>query len=631
MGKGAIMGRHFTTRGLLSLMLIVPVCCTGEDASPALGVGDVVGRQPSQNPGTVATAGTSAVGAPGSNPLPPETEVEGRFEAPVATGSLVWVANPESGRVALVHAETLEVTTAEAGFAPTYLAAVPTDSADNAAIVINTLSHDATLLTVSDSGSIESKFVDIHAGANAWSVSRAGRWAIAWTDAAKVPGADSTEGFQDITVIDLAGDELEATRLSVGYRPSRLVIDDSEEHAYVVTEPGISVIDLGAEDGPEVLKDVTVPTAPDPSQREVEITADGRLALVQNDNSQVLYVIDLETSDSVSIALDHPISDLDLSADGETAVAVVRGQVPPPANTGAGGGVGAGGSVAAGGGGAVGGGAEGGAGTTADSGAPTQASADAGAGEQSAGGAAGAPVEAGAAGDEPVGGGTGPVAAEPDEPARLVSQVALLDVGRIFESPDSYRVIDVEGELFGSASVPTQGSRVLLYTNATPSDRLTILDTEDDSYRTVVLNAPVQAVIPTGNGSHAVALLSPPQRPAAFSLVPVTKNLPPKIQGTDAPIQSVAVLPDSDDYALVTTRGTAPNSYGVYLAKMPELQVDLIPLSSAPTATGVVPDVGVGFVAQEHPEGRITFINLAEASARTLTGFELGVKVVDGE
>jgi hypothetical protein len=45
-------------------------------------------------------------------------------------------------------------------------------------------------------------------------------------------------------------------------------------------------------------------------------------------------------------------------------------------------------------------------------------------------------------------------------------------------------------------------------------------------------------------------------------------------------------------------------------------------------ATGVVPGAGKAFVAQEHPEGRITFIDLAEGEEREITGFELASKVV---
>jgi hypothetical protein len=64
---------------------------------------------------------------------------------------------------------------------------------------------------------------------------------------------------------------------------------------------------------------------------------------------------------------------------------------------------------------------------------------------------------------------------------------------------------------------------------------------------------------------------------------------------------------------------------------MPELLIDRLPLASAPLATGIVAAVGSGFVAEKHPEGRITFVQLTSGNARTLTGFELGAKVVDGQ
>ena len=82
--------------------------------------------------------------------------------------------------------------------------------------------------------------------------------------------------------------------------------------------------------------------------------------------------------------------------------------------------------------------------------------------------------------------------------------------------------------------------------------------------------------------------------------------------------------------ALVTVRDDASRTYGAYLVRMPSLQVDRIVLSSPPIAAGVLPDDRVAFVAQRHPEGRITFIDLDSAAAETLTGFELSSRVVDG-
>jgi hypothetical protein len=43
----------------------------------------------------------------------------------------------------------------------------------------------------------------------------------------------------------------------------------------------------------------------------------------------------------------------------------------------------------------------------------------------------------------------------------------------------------------------------------------------------------------------------------------------------------------------------------------------------------MVPVARRAFVAQAHPEGRITFVDLETGAARTLTGFELAAKVVE--
>jgi hypothetical protein len=179
--------------------------------------------------------------------------------------------------------------------------------------------------------------------------------------------------------------------------------------------------------------------------------------------------------------------------------------------------------------------------------------------------------------------------------------------------------------------VPPTGSNVLLFTNAVDSTLLSILDTDDRSFRVVDVKAPVQALFSTSDGRHAVALLTPPMdstKLGAFSLVPIRDDLPAKLQGTDAPTLGVSV---ADDHAIVTTRDTGRQLYEAFLAEFPGLRVDAVELPSAPTASGLVPDADVAFVAQEHPEGRITFIGVDTGTTHTLTGFELGVKVVEGD
>ena len=77
---------------------------------------------------------------------PPEQELDQTFRVPVVSGHWVWTANPQSGRVALIDAQTFTVKTALAGAGPTYLAALPAPKGGSRALVINSVSQDATLL-----------------------------------------------------------------------------------------------------------------------------------------------------------------------------------------------------------------------------------------------------------------------------------------------------------------------------------------------------------------------------------------------------------------------------------------------------------------------------------------------------
>jgi hypothetical protein len=116
---------------------------------------------------------------------------------------------------------------------------------------------------------------------------------------------------------------------------------------------------------------------------------------------------------------------------------------------------------------------------------------------------------------------------------------------------------------------------------------------------------------------------------AAFSVVPLDGTRAGRIQETTAVPQAVALAPDSSQ-ALITVRDETMGIYGVYVVGLPSLQVTPLGLGSPPIATGVVAAAGRGYVAQRHPEGRITFIPFPSGAPQTLTGFDLGARVVDG-
>jgi hypothetical protein len=493
--------------------------------------------------GGTASGGAAGTGTP---PPPPEQEIESSFRSPVSTGKYVWAANPDSGRVALIDALSYDVKIAEAGFGPTYLAAVtnPATPDANVAVVLNVKSHDATLFRVGTDGSISQKTLPTHVGANAWAVSPGGKWAIAWTDASQMENPDPTEGFQDVTVLSLVEGAETSTQLSVGYRPSQVAFAANEEHAFAVTEPGISVVALdGIEPAVSALVEVTDNPLEDPASRDVTLTPDGVHALVRHEGSASVSLVSLDTGDRKDITLSGAVTDLDLAEDGLSAVAVVRDQ----------------------------------------------------------------------------------------------SEVAVLPIPGAATDPTSIDTKQIPGELFGSVALSSDNSVALLFTNAVPNDHLTILKlapgTDYLSHRTVALKAPVKAVFPAEDALHAIVLEEPAlgsSKAGAFSIVPTAQLLSPKIVGTDAPPNAVALEPaPKSEHALVTVRDDTTKKWGVYQIKLSTLQVDYAPLASPPLATGIVTAAHSGYVAQLHPEGRITFVDFVTGKVRTLTGFELGAKVVE--
>jgi len=566
----------FVTNRLVavSLVLVLSACAGASDSSgspntPSGSGGSFGPGSGGFNGGGAGSIGTAGSGGTGGMPLPPETELESSYEVPVATGHFIWVANPQSGRVAYINAATLEVHTIEAGNAPTYMAAIP--GSDDAVIVLNVLSDDATVLRAVSGGLEAPQTVrGVAHGANALTVASDGSWAIAWTDARRIKNADPFEGYQDLTLIKLDRQAPAKTIVSSGFRPVSVAFAADGSKAFAVTEDGITVIDLTSASGPRVVKNVIVTDDPteDADTRDVSVTPNGGLALIRHEGSAAIGIIDLASGVRSTLTLSGAVTDLDLTSDGKRAVAVVRD----------------------------------------------------------------------------------------------TSEVAILPLDAGVPASSAVSHVTVAGEIVGSVALAPGGNTALLYSNAIALERITVLTlAPTPSYRVVKLHAPVLSVFPSGDAANAVVLhaetapptpdagtptadggaadggalgdagATPPTGPRAgraFSLVPLTADLPARIQTTDAPPESVVLSPDGKR-TLITIQDDVKHVYAVYMGLFPTLEVQRFGLASPPIAAGVVAGAGRGYVAQKHPEGRITFVTLDSGEARTLTGFELGSRVVD--
>jgi hypothetical protein len=578
--------RRWTSSWVVLTVAAIAACSSALDDSaaaprPTANDGTSPGVGGTTSSGGINTAGgTTAV-------VPPEHEEDQSFRAPVVSGRWVWTANPDTGKVAVVDAKNFTVRLADAGQAPTYLTALPTAQNTSKALVINVKSHDATLLSAGDSGAVTALApIPLQTDANAWAVSKTGKFALAWIDS-QGTNADPGLFFQDITVIDLSGTTPVPTRLSVGPLPTRVFINDDETTAFVVASSGISVIDLAAAGGPKVVREepVSRDMKDDVTTRDVSVLPDGSYALVRHEGSATITVVKLADGTLEDVTLPGAVTDLDLAPDAKSALAVVRGDPLPQAG-------------------------------------PSGA---AGAGDLDAG------DDASSNGD-----GAAPEGGAPNSgPQILRSTLVILPIPGIFSAPTSFDSATVD-DVFGLVNIAPRGTQALLYTNAVPSSHITVLQTapgDGYTHRTVDVHGDVHDVFPSPDGAYAIASLLPQNgigKPG-FAVVPVNAALPAHTQTTEAPVFAVAQSSEPQARAIITVSDGALN-FAAYVVRMPELVVDRVQLPSRPLAgaTGLVPDAGMAYIAESHPEGRITFIDLETGVPRTITGFEIAAKVVNG-
>jgi len=575
------------------LSLAAAGCSASSSSSSPLPPAESVTSGPGSSGGAGGNAGSGSASlsdAGGVAALPPETKIESNFLSPVATGTVVWAANPSSGRVAYIDATSFSVKTVQAGAGPTYLAAIPDPVAtdqppDDIAIVFNVASQDATLFKLAPpadggpdiGGTLTTQtFGSMPANTNAWAVSASGHWAIAWTNTSPglISNPDPLQGYSEIAVIDITGQEPPTLLASVGYLPVQIAFA-GDEFAYVVTQDGIAVVDLRgtaptvtanypllalSDGGVGVSSDAESTLAEDAGGEtdasgdassaanadagasgapDVSFTPDASYALVRQDGVQSITVIALATGATTLVPLPALPTDLTMSPTGTFAVAVLRD----------------------------------------------------------------------------------------------TSTVVTLPIPGIAGDPTSYSTIPIAGETIGRAIVTNGGATALLFTTAAPIGLLTVLTFQPTpTYRPVPLHEPVLAVFPTPDGQNAVVLhqiTATAEDQGAFSVVPIGTDLPANIQPLPAPPSQVAL---TDDRALITVSDSSTSTYGVYMAMMPSLVTFNYTLASPPVAVGIVPGGLAAYVAQNYPDGRITFIDLTDddAGARTITGFDLSAGIVEG-
>jgi DNA-binding beta-propeller fold protein YncE len=246
------------------------------------------------------------------------------LSAPVATRRYVYVAMPAASALARIDGALEAAETVAAGAQPWVVAAIP---GSDAAVALDRALPAATI--VRPVGDTDQRVtLRTWPRLNVISVAPSGRFAVAWFDLAlaiqqgTVTASSSLDGLalQAVTVLSLTAGAERALDVSVGFRPRAVGFDAAGTRAFVVTDDGISAIDLAAPAG------VAAPLSvgDDASAPEVLVTSDGAYAISRLAGRAELRVLALAGGARAVVSLPAEATDVDLSPDGRHAYAVLR-------------------------------------------------------------------------------------------------------------------------------------------------------------------------------------------------------------------------------------------------------------------------------------------------------------------
>jgi DNA-binding beta-propeller fold protein YncE len=482
-------------------------------------------------------------GSGSGSATPPETEIE--LGAPISAQRYVYVAMTAEDELARIDGLTLAVIATPVGKSPREVATIP---GTDGAVVLDSDNGTATVVRpVGNSDSIHVLPTLQHL--NRIDVDPTGSYAVAWFDLQKAIAEGGITGigsFQDVSVIDLANNR--AVDLTVGFRPRNVQFDSAGTRAFVVTQDGVSAIDLAVATSTGAAIVPPIPVADpsvSPDDLEVRIVSTGAYAAVRQSGLSAVRIVDLATGRARQVPLGSPATDIDLAPDGSRVYAVAR---------------------------------------------------DAG-------------------------------------------KLAIVDVAAA-----TAHMIDVSDGVLGSLEVSRDGTRALLFTNATLDKRITMVKLDQPGFPHVTwrLEKSVLAVGISPDSTSAILLdAKAPGDPATattvdeyidmsygYTLLDLATGFG-KLQLTPVDPGPFTYAPDGGKAYVALDGGDTPTATrALQIVATKTGVVTTMPLGSPPSAVGILPVAAQAFAAQRHPLGRVSFITLDTDAVRTVTGFDLNSHIV---
>lgn len=263
----------------------------------------------------------SGAGTDGPDPAPERPEVEGPERTPPAASErFVYIVNPSQNSVARVDSQTLAVTPIPVGREPRVVRA---GASGDEAVVLNVASDSVSVIRSSPTADVVEE-VDIVPGCNALRLSPTGAHAIAWYDNDAAEAGDRIGSLQEVALVEVGA--ANAWAVSVGFNIREIAFSADGARAFVVTDSGVNVLELA-----EIDTDISIPTidvadgdAFAATDRELRVTDDGRYAVVRSFDRDALRVVELDGGAAVTVQLPAVPTDVDILADGQTALVALR-------------------------------------------------------------------------------------------------------------------------------------------------------------------------------------------------------------------------------------------------------------------------------------------------------------------
>lgn len=585
------MDRRLARTSIALGATVLLAACAAYESDGAFG-GDTEGISGGSSGGNGNDGGVGTGGDDGGEP-PPENEDEGDFRVPRASGRFVYSASETTDSVAVIDSVTLAIDVVGVGRGPTVVAPL---TADGAVAVLDQAGNDVAILRTDDDGRTTVEIVPSSPGANNLAVSPDGALLYVYHDVDGPeqlgPGSD-----QELTVLDVALGQ--AFEMTVGAHPRDVVFDASGSVAYVVTDDGVNVVptaELSMIDKPQLIPVVDDP-AIDPATLEIQVAAEQGTALARIAGDPRLFATDLASGEQYTFDLPAPSTDLDVAADGSFVIVTLP--------------------------------------STAGSRFVELA----------------LPVSPG---DVPIvhdvaGEYVGLAHLSPDGQTMLLYTTVnpfMMEAPReprLTDRLDPFAATGSTGATGTTGDASTTGDATTggedgpgdVPSDQDPRQRVTIARRGGGSWAeriTIFVDHPVVSVGMAPDGANAMLLHEAdpalPATPWSYTLLDLTAQFPvKKLQVVEAEPGPVVFTPDGDR-SVVLLRDDAAGIQRVDLVNLRSFIVDGLGLGSPPEGAGYVDATQKIFVSQEHPTGRITFLD-RDGNVETVTGYRLNDAVKD--